>query len=65
MAFTQTQLDALDAAIASGELTVKYDGREVTYRSFDQLVKARNFVADRLPTAPRRVGHSIAFIDRS
>lgn len=65
MAFTQTQLDALDAAIASGELIVKYDGREVTYRSFDQLVKARNFVADRLPTATRRVSHSIAYIDRS
>jgi hypothetical protein len=64
MAYTQTQLDALDAAIASGELIVKYDGREVTYRSIDQLIKARDFVFARLPTTQRRVSYSIAFIDR-
>src|SRR5450830_1755180 len=39
MAFDQTQLDALDAAIASGELTVKYNGKEITYRSINELVR--------------------------
>lgn len=44
MAFTTSQLEALEAAIASGELTVKYDGKEVTYRSITDLVSARNIV---------------------
>jgi hypothetical protein len=44
MAFSQTDLDAIDAAIASGELTVKSNGREVTYRSMDDLLKARSTV---------------------
>lgn len=44
MAFTQTDLDAIDAAIASGELTVKSNGREVTYRSMSDLLKARSTI---------------------
>ncbi|SCU73549.1 conserved hypothetical protein [Cupriavidus necator] len=44
MAFTITQLEALEQAIGSGELTVKYDGKEVTYRSLDDLTKAYNLV---------------------
>lgn len=45
MALSQTDLDALDRAIASGELTVSYDGRTVTYRSINELKKAREHVA--------------------
>lgn len=41
MAFTQAQIDALDAAIAANVLTVEYDGERVTYRSMDELLKAR------------------------
>ena len=63
-AYTHAQLAALDAAIASGELTVKYDGREVTYRSIDQLLLAREFICTRLPGQSRRVGYSVAFVDR-
>ena len=37
MAYTQTQLDALEASLASGALTVEYDGRRVTYRSVAEL----------------------------
>jgi len=44
MAFTQTQLDAIESAIASGELKVVFDGREVMYRSIDDLLKARNTI---------------------
>lgn len=46
MAFTQTDLDAIDAAIASGELTVSHNGRTVTYRSMDDLLKARKRIED-------------------
>ncbi|WP_280190348.1 phage head-tail joining protein [Delftia sp. PS-11] len=46
MALTQADLDALDLAIASGELTVSHAGRTVTYQSTDSLLKARKHVAD-------------------
>ncbi len=40
MAYTQTQIDAAKAALASGVLTVVFEGRSVTYRSVDDLQKA-------------------------
>ncbi len=48
MAWTQAQLDAIEAAIASGELTVHFGDRSVTYRSMDDLVKARAVIKDAL-----------------
>ena len=44
MAFNQTQLDAVEAAIASGELRVMFDGREIIYRSVSDLLMARNTI---------------------
>jgi hypothetical protein len=44
MAFTQAQLDALDAAIAGGELTVKYQDKQVTYRSLDEMTRIRDMM---------------------
>lgn len=44
MAFTTTDLDNINAAIASGELTVEVNGRRVTYRSVDDLMKARQMI---------------------
>lgn len=42
MAFTTQDLAAIDAAIASGELSIRSaDGKTVTYRSMDELLKAR------------------------
>lgn len=51
MAYTTAQLQALEDAIATGELVVKYDGKEVTYRSIDELIKARDFVRGQLIAA--------------
>ena len=48
MAWTQTQLDAVEAAIASGELTVRFGDRTVTYRSMDELLKARAVIQEAL-----------------
>ena len=45
MALSQTDLDALDAAIATGELKVEFDGRSVLYRSIPELKDARAHVA--------------------
>lgn len=45
MAFTQQDLAAIDAAIASGELTIRgSDGRQVTLRTMDELLKARDAI---------------------
>lgn len=46
MAWTQTDLDAIEAAIATGELTVRFADREVTYRSIAELIAARNVIRD-------------------
>lgn len=45
MALSQSDLDALDAAIASGHLTVRLADRAITYHSIAELIKAREHVA--------------------
>lgn len=39
MAWTQTELDALKRAFASGTLRVTFDGRTVEYGNADDLIK--------------------------
>lgn len=51
MAFNQAQLDAIDEAIATGELEVEYEGRRVKYRSINELLTARSHIADQLARA--------------
>ena len=51
MAFTQTDLTNLDFAIASGELRVQVDGREVIYRSIPDLLQARAFISTQITAA--------------
>ncbi len=54
MALTQTDLDSIDRAIASGELSIRAsNGTQVTYRSMDELMKARAAVlAEIASTSP-------------
>lgn len=40
MSYTQNQLDALRAALASGTSRVSYDGRTVEYRTMAELERA-------------------------
>jgi hypothetical protein len=40
MAYTQQQAEALRQAMASGVLTVEYDGKRVTYRSVGEIREA-------------------------
>lgn len=52
MAFTQTDLNNIDAAISTGELSVEVSGKRVIYRSMDDLQKAREIIkSDLLDTA--------------
>lgn len=48
MAYTQTQLDALEAAIAQGALKVKYENKEVEYRSLEEMLKLRDLMRSEL-----------------
>ena len=56
MAHTQTDLDAIKAAIASGEQSVEVGGRKVVYRSVDDLRKARDDIAAELASAASTSG---------
>jgi hypothetical protein len=44
MAFSQSELTAIEAAIASGSLSVKYQDRSVTYRSLDDMLRIRDLM---------------------
>lgn len=67
MAFTQTDLDNINTAIATGELSVEVNGRKVVYRSVDDLLKARAVMqADLAATvtassSPRRGAFRVTF----
>jgi hypothetical protein len=64
MAYTQTDLDTLDLAIAAGQLSMRIDGREVTFANFDDLMRRRAFVAAQLSGATSsRPRHSVARFD--
>jgi len=51
MAYTQTDLDNVKAALASGEQSVEVAGRKVVYRSVDELRKARDDIQSELSAA--------------
>lgn len=67
MAFTQTDLDAINAAVATGELTVEVNGRRVTYRSMADLERARGIIqadlgaAGQAGASPRRGAYRVTF----
>lgn len=50
VAFTQADLDAIQAAIAKGERSVQYADRSVTFRSMDELLQAEARIARALST---------------
>ena len=56
MPITQSQIDALDAAIASGERAVRSQHGTVEYRSVDELIKARNALAAQMEAEQAQAG---------
>jgi len=44
MAWTQTDLDAIEKAIASGVTMVKYSDKVVNYSSLDDLIRIRELI---------------------
>jgi uncharacterized protein YaiI (UPF0178 family) len=51
MAYTQEQLDDLEAAIAEGVTSVSSNGRHVTYRNLGEMLKLRDLMAQELGIA--------------
>ena len=62
MTWTQSELDALKAAYASGTLRVSYDGRTVEYGSEADLIRRIRVVERGIATAAGkpRPSHSLA-----
>jgi hypothetical protein len=49
MAWTQTDLDAVEAAIGQPEATISFsDGSSITYRSTSELLKTRDAIKSAL-----------------
>lgn len=48
VAFTLAQLEAIETAIASGSLTVRYADKMRTYRSLDDLLRIRSTIRQAL-----------------
>jgi hypothetical protein len=48
MAFSRTQLEALEAAIASGTLEVRIGDKTVKYQTTADLMRARDLLVDQL-----------------
>lgn len=42
MAYTQTDLQRIEKAIATGTLEVEYADKRIKYRSIEELITARN-----------------------
>ena len=48
MAYTQADLEAVEKAIASGTMRVKYQDKEVEYRSLTDLERIKATISDAL-----------------
>ena len=58
------QLAAVEEAIASGVSTVSYNGKSVTYRSLDDLLRLRTILQAALGIVPATSGTILASHDR-
>lgn len=52
MSFSQVQLDAIEEGISSGAMTVSYEGKSVTYRSIDDMLRIRSIIRRALGIDP-------------
>jgi len=51
MAFSQAQLDALEAAIATGTLEVRTGDKSIRYQNTADMIRARDLMRDQLTAA--------------
>lgn len=60
MAYTQAQLDALQAALASGTLRVQYEDRSVVFRSLEELKQTIQIVSQSVNSSSASPSRSFA-----
>lgn len=67
MSYSQSDLDTLDAAIASGAREVEFgagpDKRKVGFRSLDEMLRTRRLIA--ADVSPSSVSPRVTFIQHS
>lgn len=56
MAFTQSQIDALETALAQGTLEVQYADKKIKYRDLDEMERILNKMKSEVAGTPRSVG---------
>lgn len=64
MAFTQSQLDALEASLSLGSTKVKYQDREVEYRSLDEMMRLRNLMRTEMGLSPGQIKKVNPYFDQ-
>jgi len=60
VAWTSTDITAIENAIASGELTVQYQDRRIVYRSLSELLRARDVIQAAINAASATTTKNIA-----
>jgi len=64
MAFTQSDLDAIDAAIKAGVSEVRYQDRTVKYQSIKDMMEARTLIVTELNVGAQTIRQSRVYTDR-
>lgn len=68
MAFSESDLTAIDRAIAAGVLEVEHNGRRVRYSSMSELMKARQMIEGAIAAqtggSTARASYSVARVRR-
>ena len=64
MGFSQAQLNAIEEGIAGGTTTVSYDGKSVSYRSLDDMLRIRNIIMRALGLVPQQSATILVAHDR-
>lgn len=54
MAYQQSDLDAIKAAIALGALRVDYGDKRVDYRSLDDMIRTQQLIEQELGLSPAK-----------
>ncbi len=68
MAFTASDLTAVETAIKSGELKVQYNDRVVVYRSISELLTARDLIKQEVnapASSSSRVAKQVRFATKT
>ena len=64
MAWTQAQLDSIEAGIAAGVTSVSYEGKTTSFRSLDEMLRVRDIIRRALGLSPQSSSTILAAHDR-